>query len=257
MSRQIAPQTRSKALRRTKRGLDARQGMEGAKNAYRGSQEVKRADTPNQGLSGRQEPLLYGEFMKMGKIAVTPNNDKAASHSKDENLATNTIKKNVKPKYGDAAFLEYTRLIVNHPNYFGMPDPFGEKGEIQWEAPSNRASGKFKHTHQRRYEWWKNKARSIGIDPDTEKAWISKTAKLIHPLGVKPCKKCGKEMELSYSYPNEHFFSRVRKLNYIDETFELSQNEHIVDLLTRLDDRFGERIYLDLPHLFSTKSITI
>lgn len=33
--------------------------------------------------------------MKMGKIAVTPNNDKAASHSKDENLATNTIKKNV------------------------------------------------------------------------------------------------------------------------------------------------------------------
>ncbi|MCZ5115488.1 hypothetical protein O5833_28335, partial [Escherichia coli] len=39
--------------------------------------------------------------------------------------------------------------------------------------------------------------------------------------------------------------------------FELSQNEHIVDLLTRLDDRFGERIYLDLPHLFSTKSITI
>ncbi|EEW2482339.1 rep protein, partial [Escherichia coli] len=40
MSRQIAPQTRSKALRRTKRVLDARQGMEGAKNAYRGSQEV-------------------------------------------------------------------------------------------------------------------------------------------------------------------------------------------------------------------------
>ncbi|HAJ3215628.1 rep protein [Escherichia coli] len=29
------------------------QGMEGAKNAYRGSQEVRRADTPNQGLSGR------------------------------------------------------------------------------------------------------------------------------------------------------------------------------------------------------------
>ena len=29
--------------------------MEGAKNAYRGSQEVRRADTPNQGISGRQE----------------------------------------------------------------------------------------------------------------------------------------------------------------------------------------------------------
>ncbi|EEW8596849.1 rep protein [Escherichia coli] len=30
--------------------------MEGAKNAYRAFQEVRRADTPNQGLSGRQEP---------------------------------------------------------------------------------------------------------------------------------------------------------------------------------------------------------
>ena len=56
MSRQIAPQTRSEALRHTKRVLNARQGMEGAKNAYRGFQEVRRADTPNQGLSGRREP---------------------------------------------------------------------------------------------------------------------------------------------------------------------------------------------------------
>lgn len=55
MSRQIAPQTRSDALRRTKRVLNARQGMEGAKNAYRGFQKVRRADTPNQGFSGRQE----------------------------------------------------------------------------------------------------------------------------------------------------------------------------------------------------------
>ena len=44
-----SPQTRSKALRRTKRVLDARQGMEGAKNAYRGS-EVKRADTLTRGF---------------------------------------------------------------------------------------------------------------------------------------------------------------------------------------------------------------
>ena len=36
MSRQIALQTLSEALRRTKRVLNAHQGMEGAKNAYRG-----------------------------------------------------------------------------------------------------------------------------------------------------------------------------------------------------------------------------
>ena len=50
MSRQIALQTRSEALRRTKRVLNAPQGMEGAKNAYRGFQEARRADTPNQGF---------------------------------------------------------------------------------------------------------------------------------------------------------------------------------------------------------------
>ena len=50
MSRQIALQTRSEALRRTRRGLNARQGMEGAKNAYRAFQEVRRADTPSQGF---------------------------------------------------------------------------------------------------------------------------------------------------------------------------------------------------------------
>ncbi len=55
----LALKTRSEALRRTKQVLNARQGMEGAKNAYRAFQEVRRADTPNQGLSGsrRQRQL--------------------------------------------------------------------------------------------------------------------------------------------------------------------------------------------------------
>ena len=56
MGRLVAPEMHSQTLRRTKWVLNAHQGMEGAKNAYRGSQEVRRADTPNQGLSGRQEP---------------------------------------------------------------------------------------------------------------------------------------------------------------------------------------------------------
>ena len=60
MSRQIALQTRSEALRRTRRGLNARQGMEGAKNAYRAFQEVRRADTLARGFQvarNRASPL--------------------------------------------------------------------------------------------------------------------------------------------------------------------------------------------------------
>jgi Alw26I/Eco31I/Esp3I family type II restriction endonuclease len=162
-----------------------------------------------------------------------------------------------KPKYGDAAFLEYAREIVNHPNYAGMPDPIGGKGEIQWEAPSNRQSGKFKDTHHRRREWWRQKALSVGIDPNADSTWISKTAKTIHPFGKKPCKTCGKELDIAYAYPNEHLLRRIRKLSYFDETFDLSEVEHICDLLARLDKKFGSQIYEDLPELLATTSISI
>lgn len=162
-----------------------------------------------------------------------------------------------KPKYGNDAFLEYAKKIISHSNYSGMPDVFGDRGEIQWEAPSNRKSGKFKDTHHKRREWWRQKALSIGIDPNTDSTWISKTAKAIHPFGIKPCKTCGKELEIAYAYPNEHLFTRIRKLPYIDETFELSEIEHVCDLLARLDERFGSKIYEDLPKLFATTSITI
>ncbi|PJK06626.1 Alw26I/Eco31I/Esp3I family type II restriction endonuclease [Lysobacteraceae bacterium NML71-0210] len=162
-----------------------------------------------------------------------------------------------KPKYGDATFLKYAQKIVNHPNYADMPDTIGERGEIQWEAPSNRKSGKFKDTHHKRREWWRLKALSIGIDPNTDSTWISKTAKAIHPFGVKPCKTCGKELQIAYAYPNEHLFARIRKLSYIDDTFELSEVEHVCDLLARLDERFGSKLYDDLPKLFATTSINI
>ena len=164
---------------------------------------------------------------------------------------------NKKPKYGDAAFLEYARTIVAHPTYAGMPDPIGDRGEIQWEAPSNRQSGRFKDTHHRRREWWRQKAISIGIDPTSDSTWISKAAKAIHPFGNKPCKTCGKVMQIAYCYPNEHLFARIQKLPYIDETFDLSEVEHVCDLVSRLHERFGENIFADLPRLFVTASISI
>ena len=165
--------------------------------------------------------------------------------------------KKTKPKYGNNAFLEYARRIVAHPNYSGMPDVLGDRGEIQWEAPSNRQSGKFKDTHHKRREWWRQKARSIGIDPSIGDNWISKTAKAIHPFGKKPCKNCGKELDIAYAYPNQHLLARIRKLPYMDETFELSSIEHVCDLLARLEEHFGAKIYDDLPKLFATPSIII
>ena len=62
------------------------------------------------------------------------------------------------------AFIAYMVFIIKHPNYNGMPDAIKEDGKIQWEAPSNRGSGQYQHTHVRRRDWWKKKAEEVGID---------------------------------------------------------------------------------------------
>lgn len=155
---------------------------------------------------------------------------------------------------GHDAFLEYVRSIIEHPNYRGMPDLYNDKGEVQWEAPSNRKSGKFKDTHHKRRDWWRRKAVEIGIDPDSPN-WISRVAKTLHPTKQKPCKRCGRVMDIRYAYPSYHLLRRIKKLNYIDESFPLDPLEHVTDLVARLVDRFGDQVFNDLPKLFKTSSI--
>jgi len=162
-----------------------------------------------------------------------------------------------RPKYGDAAFLEYAQNIVNHPNYAGMPDPYGNQGQIQWEAPSNRASGQFKDTHHHRREWWRAKAISLSIDPTFNTTWISQAAKANHPYGEKPCKNCGLVLRIAYCYPNSHLINKIRKLPYINDSFELYNTEHICDLISRMQSLYGNTIFKDLPNLLSTSSISV
>lgn len=153
-------------------------------------------------------------------------------------------------------FIEYMEFIANHPVYAGMPDAFREDGTIQWEAPSNRQSGKYQHTHRRRLEWWREKATEVGIDPRTSE-WISRAAKLIHPTGSKPCKECGGVLDLRYAYPSHYLMRRIHKLEYVGEGFEVSRLEHITDLVARLVETFGERVFKDLPQILKAKGIDI
>ena len=104
-------------------------------------------------------------------------------------------------------FISYMHLIVHHPNYAGMPDALKSDNKIQWEAPSNRSGGQFQFTHQKRRDWWEKKAKEIGIDTRTNQ-WISRVAKLIHPTGEKPCKRCGKTKTNCM-----HFFSNISLTN--------------------------------------------
>lgn len=158
---------------------------------------------------------------------------------------------------GHPRFLEYVRETVAHPAYAGMPDVYLDDGEIQWEAPSNRQGGKFKDTHLRRLEWWRRKAIEIGIDPGAGAGWISQTAKRIHPTKKKPCKSCGRILDIRYRYPSEFLLARIRRLPYYDESFPLDPLEDIATLLARLVEQFGDRVFRDLRALLRSRELSI
>ena len=163
-----------------------------------------------------------------------------------------------KPEYGRGpqAFLEYVHFIVEHPNYAGMPDVYMDNGDIQWEAPSNRKSGKHKDTHHRRRDWWREKAIEVGIDPNSLH-WISRTAKFIHPTKKKPCKNCGRVMDIRYTYPSATLLRRIRRLDFIDESFPVDPLEHMTSFVTRLVEQFGDSVFETLPGLLRTSSISV
>jgi Alw26I/Eco31I/Esp3I family type II restriction endonuclease len=160
-----------------------------------------------------------------------------------------------KPDYGRGpkAFLEYARSIVEHPGYAGMPDVYMDNGDIQWEAPSNRKSGKHKDTHHRRRDWWRRKAIEVGIDPSTP-YWISRTAKLIHPTKKKPCKNCGRVMDIRYAYPSA---TLLRRLERLDEGFLVDPGEHITGLIRRLVEHFGDGVFAVFPALLGTSAVGV
>lgn len=152
------------------------------------------------------------------------------------------------------AFLQYEEEIVNHPAYAGMPDLRHEDGTIQWEAPSNRGSGAFQFSHDKRYQWWVEKAAEVGISTDEDK-WISKVAKKIHPTKLHPCKVCGRVMDIRYCYLSSNFMKRVEKLPFYDGAPEMDEVTHILDFVTAFVDTYGENAYRALPSLLKCTQV--
>lgn len=151
-----------------------------------------------------------------------------------------------------AAFLQYEEEIVNHPSYAGMPDLYKDDGTIQWETPSNRSSGKFQFSHDKRYDWWVSKAAEVGISTDEDK-WISKVAKKIHPTHQRPCKVCGLIMDTRYCYLSKNFIGRVQKLSFYNKDINMSELMHIVDFVTTFVDLYDDKAFAALPALLKCK----
>lgn len=152
------------------------------------------------------------------------------------------------------AFLQYEEEIVSHPAYAGMPDLRHDDGTIQWEAPSNRGAGAFQFSHDKRYQWWVEKAAEIGISTDEDK-WISKVAKMIHPTKQHPCKVCGRVMDIRYCYLSSNFMKRVEKLPFYDGSIEMDEVTHILDFVTTFVDTYGDKAYRALPGLLKCTQV--
>jgi len=154
------------------------------------------------------------------------------------------------------AFIEYMNFIAHHEHYQGMPDAFVDGGKIQWETPSNRTSGRYKDSHQKRLKWWEKKARELNIDPTSSK-WRSRVAKFIHPTKQKPCKRCGRVLQLRFVYPSEILLKRIRKLSYLDGKFSFEEFEPIISLISRLHNLYSDRMFADLPTLLATSNSAV
>jgi Alw26I/Eco31I/Esp3I family type II restriction endonuclease len=147
------------------------------------------------------------------------------------------------------AFVAYMKAIACHPNYAGMPDLINAKGEIQWEAPSNRRAGQFRDTHHKRRDWWRAKAKELGINTDANQ-WISQAAKLLHPTKKKPCSVCGKEMDIRYIYPSKQLAARVRALPFVPIDYLIPPDADVFSLIRNLYVDFGTQVTSALPAVF-------
>lgn len=86
-------------------------------------------------------------------------------------------------------FEEYQKLIVNHPNFLGLPNMIGKDGEITWVRVGDKA----------REKWWEDLKIKLAL-PDR-----ASVARQIHPIelgGLKPCQVCGRKMSIRSIYPN-------------------------------------------------------
>ena len=151
-------------------------------------------------------------------------------------------------------FLQYEEEIVNDPVYADMLDLRHDDGTIQWEAPSNRGSGVFQFSHDKRYQWWINKASEVGINTSEDK-WISKVAKKIHPTKLHPCKVCGRIMDIRYCYLSANFMKRVKKLPFYDEQVDMDEITHITDFIASFTDTYGDKAYDALPELLKCSQV--
>ena len=160
-------------------------------------------------------------------------------------------------KYGaHPDYVKYMEMIVAHKHYKGMPNSVSPDGHINWQVSSGKTTSFYTYYNER-FVWWVNKADKLGI-PGTGNFLdrFSITARKIHPTGYRPCRLCGKELNVGYFYLN-HFLARRWNSLVNDNTFKIGQPiyEAIVILNEKLGDaKFKAEIESTFPERMPTFS---
>lgn len=108
-------------------------------------------------------------------------------------------------------FVAYMKMIINHPNYQGLPIEMREDGSPKWIATAKSDIGKG------RIAWCEEKAKELGIP--IRPGVYADVMLTIHPTKMKICQTCGREMSIYYHYPNANFLKSLNqafKSNFTD-----------------------------------------
>lgn len=123
------------------------------------------------------------------------------------------------------SFNQYVRFIVNHSSYSGLSISKNEDGTFRFVEPKDSKVG------QERLNWIKNKAISMGLNPD-QKGVLAVVMRKIHPTKYTTCQICGNSLSIFYYYPNKPALKSIQKEFGID----FSYVDHIEDIWDSLLD---------------------
>jgi Alw26I/Eco31I/Esp3I family type II restriction endonuclease len=121
-------------------------------------------------------------------------------------------------------YVDYMRMIVDHPNYRGMPGAVSEDGRINWQVSSGRSTS-FHEYYDLRWQWWAFEADRHQVPGfGNSNSRFSVTARLIHPSGQRACRLCGEDRDIGYVYLNDRL---ARRLNKITGTGQFVKWAHV------------------------------
>ncbi len=100
-------------------------------------------------------------------------------------------------------FINYTEMIVKHPNYAGLFFERKAEGRVKWVAAGKLDKG------QLRRQWWDEQCAKAGIK--VEAGCYAKIAVAIHPTKKHVCQICGKALSVEYVYPDKRTLTALNQ----------------------------------------------